>query len=123
MRRFRGEGWPLEYPWTSGAIKARRTRLQGLVVAVLKAKQKFEQEEEEEAQALASGKPAKKKQDMVPVDQDLPKEELNGAALSAADLRLLELSSLAQTARDQGTVDFYGCSKCRYSRGDCINYQ
>ena len=36
---------------------------------------------------------------------------------------MLELSELAVKAQGQGLVEFYGCSKCRFSRGGCINYK
>jgi len=36
LRRFRGEGWPLPYPWQTGAIKDRKRILVGLVSQILK---------------------------------------------------------------------------------------
>ena len=36
---------------------------------------------------------------------------------------MLQLSELAVKAQGQGLVDFYGCSRCRYSRGGCIDYK
>ena len=115
VRRFRGEGWPLSYPWTAGPIKARKTRLISFVAQVRKANEQLELEDED---LEAKGK-AKKK---VVVEQ-LPVDELENTSLSTARLQMLELSELAVKAQDQGLVQFYGCSKCRFSRGGCISYR
>ena len=33
------------------------------------------------------------------------------------------MKKLASKVQHQGSVPFYGCTKCRYSRGGCINWQ
>ena len=43
-------------------------------------------------------------------------------AVSLEDIKMANLEKLAKAAADQGTVPFYGCSRCRYSRGGCISY-
>ena len=35
---------------------------------------------------------------------------------------MLDMEKLAKAAADQGIVPFYGCSRCRFSRGGCISY-
>jgi hypothetical protein len=109
VRRFRGEGWPLSYPWTAGPIKARKTRLISFVAQVRRSNEQLEGEGE---YPEAKGK-AKKK---VVVEQ-LFVDELENTSLSIARLQMLELSELAVKAQGQGLVEFYGCSKCRWGRG------
>ena len=115
VRRFRGEGWPLSYPWTTGPIKVRKTRLVSFVSQVRRSNEQLQEEGEDPG---AKGK-AKKK---VVVEQ-LPVDELESTSLSTARLQMLQLSELAVKAQGQGLVDFYRCSKCRYSRGGCIDYK
>ena len=105
----------MSYPWTAGPIKARKTRLISFVAQVRKANEQLELEDDD---LEAKGK-AKKK---VVVEQ-LPVDELENTSLSSARLQMLELSELAVKAQDQGLVEFYGCSKCRFSRGGCISYR
>ena len=121
VRRFRAEGWPLPYPWTTGPIKDRRKRLVSLVSQVRKYMQQLQQQEADDAKAAADGKAIKKKKEIVVADKDISVEERASAALSQADLRMLELAEVAKKAADQGIVPFYGCSRCRYSRGGCIS--
>jgi hypothetical protein len=115
VRRFRGEGWPLSYPWTAGPIKARKTRLISFVAQVRRSNAQMEGEGEDPE---AKGK-AKKK---VVVEQLLV-DELENTSLSTARLQMLELSELVVKAQGQGLVEFYGCSKCRWGRAGCINYK
>ena len=113
MRRFRGEGWPLQFPWTAGPIKARKLRLLSFVTQVRRSNEQLEVEAED---------PGKVKKKVVVVEK-LPVDELENTSLSTARLQLLQLSELAVKAQGQGLVDFYGCSRCRYSRGGCIDYK
>ena len=84
--------------------------------------QQLQEQEAADAKAAADGKAIKKKKEIVVADKEISVEERASAALSQADLRMLELAELAKKAADQGIVPFYGCSRCRYSRGGCISY-
>ena len=86
VRRFRGEGWPLSYPWTAGPIKARKTRLISFVAQVRRSNAQLEGEGE-----------------------DPQAKGLENTSLSTARLQMLELSELAVKAQGQGFVEFYGC--------------
>jgi len=114
MRRFRGEGWPLSFPWTAGPIKARKTRLISFIVQVRKSNQQLEEAEEDPG---AKGKVKKV------VVEKLPVDELENTSLSKATLQMMQLAELAGKAQGQGLVTFYGCSRCRYNRGGCIDYK
>ena len=105
----------MSYPWTVGPIKARKTRLISFVAQVRRSNEQLEGEGEDPE---AKGK-AKKK---VVVEQLLV-DELENASLSTARLQMLELSELVVKAQGRGLVEFYGCSKCRWGRGGCINYK
>ena len=114
MRRFRGEGWPLSFPWTAGPIKTRKTRLISFIVQVRKSNQQLEEAEEDPG---AKGKVKKV------VVEKLPVDELENTSLSKATLQMMQLAELAGKAQGQGLVTFYGCSRCRYNRGGCIDYK
>jgi len=43
-------------------------------------------------------------------------------SVKLAEIKMLNMEKLAKEAADQGTFPFYGCSRCRYSRGGCISY-
>ena len=38
-------------------------------------------------------------------------------------MKAADLKKLAELTFNQGIVPFYGCSRCRYNRGGCINYK
>ena len=102
VRRFGGQGWPLPYPWTAGPIKARKMRLVSFVGE----------------DPGAKGKVKKKV-----VVEHQPLDDLENMSLSKARLQMMQLSELAVKAQGQGLIDFYGCSRCRYNRGGCIDYK
>ena len=67
--------------------------------------------------------PPKKKKEMV-VDPLPPLEEDDKTrVLKEVDLKLMSLADLAKKAADQGSVPFYGCSRCRWIRSGCISYK
>ena len=115
-RRFRGEGWPLEFP-SSQLIAQRKGRL----ISVVTALRKFYAEQEAEAEADAVPGAKKKKQALAV--EFKAKEDDDVTSIKEADLKLMELEKLATQAKDQGSELFYGCSRCRWSRGGCINWQ
>ena len=115
VRRFGGQGWPLPYPWTAGPIKARKMRLVSFVAQVRKSNEQLEAEGEDPE---AKGKVKKKV-----VVEHQPLDELENTSLSKAKLQMMKLSELAVKAKGQGLIDFYGCSRCRYNRGGCIDYK
>ena len=115
LRRFHGEGWPLSYPSTGGNIKDRRQRLVNLVKQIRKFREDLEKEEAEPADAKKKKKKIEAPADPVPVEE-------SSAAVSLEQIKMLDMEKLAKDAADQGTVPFYGCSRCRYSRGGCISY-
>ena len=117
IRRFRGEGWPLLYPWGSGAIKDRKKRLVGLVSQILKHKEDLKKA----AAEPADGK-AKKKMVAEPIASEVLTEDREASGLNTEELKMLDMKKLAEAARDQGLVTFYGCSRCRFSRGGCISW-
>jgi hypothetical protein len=43
--------------------------------------------------------------------------------ITSQDLSLHSLEVLAAKYMEQGLVPFFGCSKCRFSRGGCIDYR
>ena len=122
IRRFRGEGWPLMYPWTSGAIKDRKKRLVGLVAQILKFKEDLQKAEAEEADEKAKKKHNKKNLAGPVVSEVVAVEDREAGAISAEELKMLDMAKLAKEARDQGLVAFHGCSRCRFSRGGCISW-
>ena len=118
VRRFHGEGWPLGYPVNGGTIKDRKKRLVGLVAQIVK----FRDEKAKEDAEIEEGKKKKKKKSMEdPADAAIPVEDRE-TSVKLAEIKLLNMEKLAKEAADQGVVPFYGCSRCRYSRGGCISY-
>lgn len=110
VRIFRGEGWSLEFPQTAGNIKDRKKRLIQLVSQVRKLMEKGAE--------APGGKKAGKKE----VYEVEAVDSAEIVACKMSDIALLELGDLAVKAAGQGSVPFYGCSRCRGSRGGCINW-
>ena len=42
--------------------------------------------------------------------------------VTKAQVSLAKLEVLAKKKEGQGLVEFYGCRRCRFSRGGCINW-
>ena len=100
VRRFLGEGWQMEFPRTQGCIKARRVRLAGLVAQI----RRFPP-----PGPLAVGGATAAAAESV--DE-----------VSSQDLGLHSLEVLAAKFKAEGLVPFFGCSRCRWSRGGCVNH-
>ena len=116
VRRFHGEGWPLAYPVNGGCIKDRKKRLVGLVGQMLKFRDQQAKKDAEEDEAK------KKKKKKLPEAAEIDPVEDRETSVNQAEIKMLELQKLAKDAADQGLVPFYGCSRCRFSRGGCISY-
>jgi hypothetical protein len=101
VRRFLGEGWQMEFPQTTGCIKVRKLRLAGLVAQI----RKFPH-----PGLLVAG-------------ESITAAAENVENIMAQDLSLHSLEVLAARYMEQGLVPFFGCSKCRFSRGGCIDYR
>ena len=54
---------------------------------------------------------------------DLEEELLQVKKITEANHKLADLKKMAEASIKQGSVPFYGCSRCRYNRGGCINYR
>jgi hypothetical protein len=50
-------------------------------------------------------------------------EDDKSRMMTEADVKLHSLAEIAAKAADQGIVEFYGCSKCRFIRTGCISYK
>jgi hypothetical protein len=121
LRRWIGEGWSLPFPTTSskGPIFKFRERL----VQLVKQLQKLP---EEKAKADAKAKPKAKAKAGVavpvgPVVEDLEEQLAQDDHINASLFKLADLKKMAQKTLAEGSVPFYGCSRCRYNRGGCIN--
>ena len=127
MRRFVGEGWSLPLPTTSqmGPIYKMRQRLVALVKQMQKLpaeKAKADEKAAAKAKAKAKGKAAAA---APPADPEAksPEEAMDGdAKVTVVEILAAQLQILAERTFKQGSVMFYGCSKCRWSRGGCISY-
>ena len=95
----------------------RRDWLVGLVAQILK----FRDEKAKEDAEIEEGKKKKKKLED-PADAAIPVEDRE-TSVKLAEIKLLNMEKLAKEAADQGVVPFYGCSRCRYSRGGCVSYK
>ena len=112
IRRHEGYGWQAGWPQTNKEIKQRKARLINIL---------------EQIDAFMK-KPAvetKKKKKIPAVTVELPDPVADDKArlIKKADLKLKELAELALKAADEGSVPFYGCSRCRYIRTGCIDYK
>ena len=103
IRQFMGEGWSLGRPHDKEIAKC-RSRLTRLSAEI----------EETKDKDLTI---TKKKKVAVEIDdkelQDIPRQP-------KYEHQLEDLKNDAKMAADQGAVPFYGCPKCRWSRGGCI---
>ena len=126
LRSFLGEGWSLPFPITAG--RGIIGKMRGRVIQLNKQMLKIHSEKEKKgkAKAKAKGKAAvveeEKSSGIVEVvDIEavlLASKKVNEDLMKAADLK-----KLAELTFNQGIVPFYGCSRCRYNRGGCINYK
>jgi hypothetical protein len=124
LRQWIGEGWSLPFPTTSGkgTILKYRERLvklsaqmQKLPVDKAKADAKALAKAKGKPKAMAKEKP--EDHEVVQVEDQLAKDDhINSDLFKLADLKKMALKTLGE-----GSVPFYGCSRCRYSRGGCIN--
>ena len=123
MRRFSGEGWSSPFPSTShkGPIFKMRERL----VALVKQMKKIPAQ-----QAAAKAKPKGKAKAKAaaasgsadPVAVDLEEGLASAAQVTDQQLKESDLAKLAQKTFNEGSVRFYGCSRCRFYRSGCISY-
>ena len=110
IRRLEGYGWQGSWPQNNKEIKSRKLRLINIM-------------EQIKAYIDAPPAPAKKKKEIV-VDPLPPLEEDDKSrVVKEIDLKLMSLADLAKKAADQGSVPFYGCSRCRWIRSGCISYK
>ena len=121
LRRFIGEGWSCPFPSTSqkGPIWKMRTRLVGLVKQVQKhaaAKEKADGKAKGTAAASTAGADAAPKSAQEVLDAQ-------GAEVTADVMQKVLLKDLAEKSHKEGSVPFYGCARCRGSRGGCIDYK
>ena len=127
VRRVLGQGWAVPFP-SPLVIEKMRLRVVKLVTQL----RKLHEEDEKKklmAVAKAAAKPKGKKlavaevavvEDAEPAAEAKKCLNLNSSASVNTQLQLADLAWLSRMTIDQGIVPFYGCSKCRYSRGGCI---
>ena len=109
IRRHEGFGWVAPWPQNMKEIKSRKQRLIG-ILGQIKA-------------FIAAPPPLAKKKVAAPEELPPAMEDEKARIVRMADMKMLSLAALAKKAGDQGTVDFYGCSRCRYIRSGCISYK
>ena len=109
VRTFLGYGWTLDYPQTADNIKKRKDRLSKLVATIRKLNASPD--------TLPKEKVAKKG---AKVPETAPEEV---EVVTKEQMTMATLAQLAKKLADAGSVPFYGCSKCRWSRGGCIWYK
>ena len=109
VRQFSGEGWSLGRP-KEQIIKKIRLRVTNLAKEVLDAPVELE--------------PPKKKKKVPEEDLAASGDLLEAAPAVPAAVEMVEhLQKVAKQAVSCGSVEFYGCSKCRWSRGGCISWR
>ena len=107
IRLREGYGWCA--PWPQKEIKVRKQRLIGMI---------------EQIQKWVEPPPPKKKGKEIPIAEMPPLLEDDKARMvTKADVKIADLADLAKRAAAQGSMTFYGCSKCRFIRTGCINWQ
>lgn len=113
MRQFNGEGWSMEFPtWNNkGPVQEMKRRLCSLVVAVRKMKLE---------QATLEVEKDKEKEAGCEIEDLIV---LPDAKITETKLALTCLKKLAEKSFNQGSVDFFGCSKCRWARVGCIDWK
>ncbi len=95
------------------------------MVALVKQMQKFPAEQEKAASKAKAKAKGKATAAAPPADPEAtsPEEAMDGdAKVTVVQIVAAELKILAEKTFKQGSVMFYGCSKCRYSRAGCISY-
>ena len=97
----------------------------GLVAPVLKINQEFK-ELEEKGDDLSKTEKRKKidLKELQQKDEDALKDGAGDGVelVTKAQVDLAKLEVLAKKKEGQGLVEFYGCSRCRFSRGGCISW-
>jgi hypothetical protein len=107
VRQFVGEGWSVGKP-TEFTVKKVRDRLINITKEI------------EGAHGKVLAFPAKKKKQAEVEDVE---GDDNGLPFVPAVEKIMEyLTAQAKRSQDAGLVEFYGCSKCRWSRGGCISW-
>ena len=138
VRRLLGQGWAIDYP-SQSVIYKMRFRLVRFITQLRQIHEDEEKKKVKMAEAAAAKAAAKKgagasknskgapTSAAAPADPELSPEERAQRCLlfkNSMELSLqLQVSALADLAKlqmAQGSVPFYGCSKCRWSRGGCI---
>ena len=67
--------------------------------------------------------PKKKKKEIAMAPLPLISEDDKSRIIKEADLKLCSLEEIAGKAAHSGSVEFYGCSRCRYIRSGCISFK
>ena len=115
VRQYLGEGWSIDRP-EAKSITLLRNRLAGYIQVLIK-----------EFVAADAGPAKKKKKANAEVLDILDIEEVSVLAavpeLSKVEDLMAALKDRAELARLAPAKEFYGCSKCRWSRGGCISYK
>jgi hypothetical protein len=105
VRQFTGEGWSVGKP-SPLHIKKIRERLMNITVNI----------EQSQGKVLELPKKAKVTKAEIEKDMGLP-------YLPAAEKIMAHLKADANRSQNLGLVEFYGCSRCRWSRGGCISWR
>ena len=88
-----------------------------------KAEAKIAEQIKAKAKAKVAAAPAAAA-DIVAPEVIAPEEELlGGKKIDKASFMLADLKKLACKTLHEGSVPFYGCSRCRFNRKGCINYK
>ena len=109
VRQFRGEGWVVGLP-TSKVAQNLFDKLSTVSSEIAQWKDKELPE------------PKKKKKKKKKVLEEVPNPSLGPREPKVEDV-LEYLQKEAHRAGQQGLVLFYGCSRCRWSRGGCISWK
>ena len=112
IRRFEGYGWVGQWPQNNKQIKSRKERLIN-----------FQKQIKSYEPPPPPKKKKKKKKDIVVIDLPPPIEDERARIVTRAQIKLDALAKAAEKAADQGSVMFYGCSRCRYIRTGCISHK
>ena len=112
MRRLEGYGWQGPWPQNGKEIKNRKERL----IKVLDQIRAY-------LDAPPADPPKKKKKEIAMAPLPLISEDDKSRIIKEADLKLCSLEEIAGKAAHSGSVEFYGCSKCRYIRSGCISFK
>ena len=88
-----------------------------------KAEAKIAAKAKAKAKAKVAVGPAAVAEIGAPVVVDPEEELLGGTKIDKASFLLADLKKLASKTLHEGSVPFYGCSRCRFNRKGCINYK